>query len=133
MKINTKIRYGLRTLIELAISDRPLLLKEIGERNNISTKFLEHIISSLKAKKLIINYKGKKSGYILAKKPDSITLYEIFSAFENNLIIDCLSNKKVCNRSTHCIARLFWKDFQNNLNSFLKSKTLKDLLTYKNK
>ncbi|MCX7953722.1 MAG: Rrf2 family transcriptional regulator [Bacteroidales bacterium] len=133
MKINTKIRYGLRTLINLALSDKPLLLKDIAENNNISVKFLEHIIHDLKVKKLIINYKGKKSGYVLAKPANKITIYEVFNAFDDNVFLDCLTNKNVCDRYNSCIARIFWKDFQNHINEFLKNKTLHDILNNTNK
>ncbi|HBK42488.1 MAG TPA: Rrf2 family transcriptional regulator, partial [Porphyromonadaceae bacterium] len=64
MKINSKIRYGLRTMIEIACCKEPtgILQKDIAKNQNISVKYLDYIISALKLKGLISNTKGRGSG-----------------------------------------------------------------------
>jgi DNA-binding IscR family transcriptional regulator len=59
MKFSTRTRYGMRAMIELAhcYKDKPILLKDISERLGISMKYLDHIISSLKARGLIVRLK----------------------------------------------------------------------------
>ena len=61
MKINTKTRYGLRTLLELALNNDNrggIYQKEIAERQNISNRYLDHIIASdqLQFKPLTVCY-----------------------------------------------------------------------------
>ena len=49
MKISTKGRYALRLMIDLALNDtgENVSIKAISARQNISTKYLEQIISML--------------------------------------------------------------------------------------
>lgn len=132
MKFNTKIRYGLRTMIELAVtgSDNGILQKNIAKNQEISEKYLDHIIASLKVSGLIKNVKGKKSGYKLAKEPHEIPVIDIFSAFEQNISgPDCVHNKDVCKRSEKCSARIFWGNLNSTMVDYLKSVTLKDIAT----
>jgi DNA-binding IscR family transcriptional regulator len=62
MKINTKIRYGLRTMLEIAKApdNEGILQKDIAKNQNISLKYLDSIISSLKLKGLIHNSKAPR-------------------------------------------------------------------------
>jgi len=80
MKINTKIRYGLRTMIEIALNENQsgVLQKDIAKNQQLSEKYLDQIIASLKVSGLIVNAGGKKSGYILNKPLSEIKIYDIY-------------------------------------------------------
>jgi Rrf2 family protein len=131
MKLNTKTRYGIRSMIELAMNwgGKGLFQKDISERQSISYKYLDHIISALKTKGLIVNVEGKKSGYRLARKPEQITVYDIFTAFEAELaIVDCVTNtKEKCTGSKSCAAQELWCGLNTHLTEYLKSTNLKEL------
>src|SRR5665648_2066 len=108
MKVNTKIRYGLRTMLEIANGpyNEGVLQKDIAKNQNISLKYLDSIISSLKLKGLVSNTKGKGSGYMLTRCPKEITMFDIYTAFENIEVIECINNMSFCDRSEHvCQAR----------------------------
>ena len=49
MKVSTKGRYALRTMIDLTVNNtgNPIPLKDIATRQNISLKYMEQIISLL--------------------------------------------------------------------------------------
>ncbi len=130
MKINTKIRYGLRTIIHLAkADDNGILQKQIAASQNISIKYLDAIISALKAYGLIRNVSGKRSGYVLTKSPDEITVFDIYAAFEHKLcIIDCLYTNGICDREPICQARDFWSDLNNTIESKMRSTKMSDLI-----
>ena len=130
MKFNTKTRYGLRTMIELAAqgNGKGVLQKEISERQEISFKYLDQIIASLKASGLISNCEGRISGYTLSKDPGKISVYDIYKAFEHELIIvDCLAGEGICRRDRICAARNFWKKLNELIVEYLKSTNLKEL------
>jgi Rrf2 family protein len=130
MKFNTKTRYGLRTMIEVAMqgTERGVFQKEISERQEISFKYLDQIIASLKASGLIANSDGRMSGYILTREPGEISVYDIYKAFEHELrIIDCLDGEGNCKRESKCATREFWKDLNNLIVEYLDSTSLKDL------
>jgi len=130
MKFNTKTRYGLRTMIELAVqgNGKGVLQKEISERQEISFKYLDQIIASLKASGLIANADGRMSGYTITKDPAKISVYDIYKAFEHELyIIDCLEDEGICRRDRLCAVREFWNDLNNLIVEYLKSKKLNEL------
>jgi Rrf2 family protein len=130
MKLNTKTRYGIRTMVELAMDreGKGLLQKDISERQEISYKYLDHIISALKARGLIVNVEGKKSGYRLSRKPEDITMYDIYKAFEAELtIVDCLSADGRCSRERSCSTQELWFGLNTLIIDYLKKHSLKEI------
>jgi Rrf2 family protein len=128
MKFSTKTRYGMRTMIELAncYKEKPLLLKEISSRMGVSMKYLDHIISSLKAKGLIVRLKG---GYVLGRPPEKIKCDEIVDILEGSLNpVVCIDSPSVCERDSECKAKKVWEKVGTTLRETLKSFTLEDLI-----
>ena len=130
MKFNTKTRYGLRTMIELAMhgSDTGVYQKEISERQEISFKYLDQIIASLKASGLIANSEGRMSGYVLTRDAEKINVYDVYKAFQHELmIIDCLKGEGNCSREGKCATRDFWDGLNKLIVEYLESTSLNDL------
>ncbi len=131
MRVNSKIRYGLRTIIEIATSEDPngVLQKDIAKSQHISLKYLDPIISSLKLKGLITNSKGRGSGYILTRNPKDITMYDIYTAFEQIIVIECINNLGYCDRSAHdCKGRNYWNEFKDGIIKLLLEKNLYQIM-----
>ena len=130
MKINTKIRYGMRAMIDIASSQNPegVLQKDISLHQDISLKYLDSIIAALKLKGLIANSKGKGSGYKLTRDPNEITVWDIYTAFELTIIVDCIENKEFCNRSCDCKSRDYWIEFKKDLIELLSKKRLSQII-----
>lgn len=131
MKVNTKIRYGLRTMIEIAGATDPngILQKDIAKNQRISLKYLDPIIASLKLKGLIVNSKGKGSGYRLTRDPKEITMLDIYTAFEQIVIVECINNMGYCERSLHdCKGRNYWHEFRDEITNLLMKKTLDQIM-----
>lgn len=132
MKLNTKIRYGLRTMIELAMNagESGLLQKNISERQGIPLKYLDKIISDLKSSGLIRNVAGKKSGYMLTREPARITTYDVYRAFEGKLaIIQCLNddNANACCRDEQCASQEFWEKLNTDIEAAMIDRDLAQL------
>jgi Rrf2 family protein len=125
MKFNTKTRYGVRVVFELALNvnrEGGTLQKEIAESQELSIKYLDHIISAHKKAGLISNVGGKKSGYVLARPANEITVYDVYSAFEDNLaIIDCLLTEGECPRKGNCVMKDYWCDLNETIRKSMKS------------
>ena len=135
MRVNTKIRYALRAMYEIASNkdENGILQKEIAKSQNLSLKYLDHIISALKARGLINNKKGKRSGLILRHDPKDITIYDIYRAFETDMaIVECLNEPVGCDLIENCPTYDFWKKLNNQIIETLKSETLYDILTRQN-
>jgi Rrf2 family protein len=125
MKFNTKTRSGVRVVFELALNvnkEGGTLQKEIAESQELSIKYLDHIISALKKAGLISNVGGKKSGYVLARPANEITVYDVYSAFEDNLaIIDCLLTEGECPRKGMCVMKDYWCELNETIRNSMKS------------
>jgi Rrf2 family protein len=131
VKFNTKTRYAVRTVLEIALSDSTdgIFQKDIAQKQEISVRYLDHIIAALKAAGLITTIRGKKSGYILTRKPGQITLYDIHRAFEPGInIVDCLAVNKSCEKEMTCASKFYWDELNHLIEQYLKSTTIADLV-----
>ena len=120
-------------MVEIAAngSENGIYQKDISENQQISNKYLDHIIHALKVSELIYK-KGRKGGYVLGRNPDKITLYDINNAFEPGIcVIECLNKSNKCNRENGCTARGFWSGLNNVIIDYFKAITLKDLVEKK--
>ena len=134
MKINSKVRYGLRTMIEIALNgnEKGTFQKDISKKQQISEKYLDQIVASLKAADLITSLNGKKSGYILTKPKNQISIYDIYKSFESELyIVKCIKNSSICVgcNSLNCgSSNAYWKQLNNLIVESLKNTTLEDIV-----
>ena len=113
MKISTRGRYALRIMLDLALSDsgRPVRVKEIAERQEISEKYMEQIISVLNKAGYVRSIRGPQGGYFLTRKP-----------------VDCLEYEgQGCQRKEGCATLLLWERLDQAVRGVIDTVTLKDL------
>ena len=110
MKFSTKSRYALRLMAELAryAPGTTVSLKEISERQNLSLKYLEQIVTPLARVGLVKSERGSQGGYRLTKAPADYTAGEILRAIEGSVApIPCLgSETNECPMSEQCLPAL---------------------------
>jgi len=135
MKLSTRTRYGMRAIIELAQYEgkRPLQLKAIADRQEISVKYLEQLMSLLRSAGFVRSVRGSKGGYILARPADQVRLHEIFRCLEGPVTTtECTADSDVCKRSADCIARDIWLEVEAAVQNVLSAITLADLVKKSN-
>jgi len=137
MKISTKGRYGLRAMIELAISSTTghVSLCSIAESQNISINYLEQVFSTLRKAGLVKSVKGAQGGYILAESPSKITIGRILRVLEGDLsMVEELTPGIGKDFSLQqCIKVNVWDKMTESLNQIVDSITLEDMVNdYKN-
>ena len=137
MKLNTKSRYAVMALVDLARFDNinPVSLRDISLRQGISLDYLEQIFSKLKKNEIVKSIRGTQGGYVLNKNPNDIKLTNIFHAVDEKVkTVQCKKeSKKGCNgKATKCITHNLWDELEIHINTFFENKSLKDLLN-KNK
>lgn len=131
MKLSTRTRYGMRAIIELSQHEgkRPLQLKIIAERQDISVKYLEQLMSLLRSAGFVRSVRGSKGGYVLARPADQIKLSEIFRCLEGPVTTtECIDDESYCERSADCAAREVWKRVETAIHGVLDSIKLSDLV-----
>ncbi len=131
MKLNTKVRYGLRAMLDIAENyhNKGVLQKDISQRQEIPSKYLDSIITGLRNGGLILNTGGKGSGYKLAKPASEINVYKIYRAFEPELtLVNCLCDSMECNRSGLCPVKGYWFELNIQLKSLMQNTSLKQVM-----
>ena len=133
MKLNTRSRYAVMALADIASFDRqnPISLRDISLRQNISLVYLEQIFSKLKKNNIVKSVRGTNGGYVLTKNPEQIKLSNIFSAVDEKVkTVQCRrESKKGCNgKLTKCITHNLWDDLEIHINNFFEKKNLGDFL-----
>ncbi len=137
MRIPTRLRYGLRSILDIATHQRdeePVLLKDIAQRQGISERYLEHVVTSLRNAGLVKSVRGAKGGYYLALPPEQINILDVFKATSGPLeLVFCVSQSESCTRAEQCAARIFWSQLYEAMRGVMQSTTLRDLLELQRK
>ncbi len=131
MKLSTRARYGTRALLDLAchVSEKPVQLKDIAGRQDISLHYLEHIITPLVGAGIIRSIRGVRGGLRLTRNPKDVKLSEVIQLLEGDMRpVDCIDNPASCGRAGFCVTRDVWCDVTKAIDAALDSVTLQDLL-----
>ncbi len=136
MKISTKGRYALRVIVDLASSDpdKYTSIKTISQRQKISEKYLEQIISALNKAGLVHSVRGAQGGYKLTKKPSEYTVGEILRSMEGSLApVSCLEDEEnQCPYCSDCVSLYVWERIYKAVNNVVDSITVQDILDHQN-
>lgn len=127
--ISTKGRYGLRLMLDIAKEGggRPVPVKEIAKRQDISEKYLEQIISQFSKAGLVRSIRGAQGGYILSRPANEITAGNILRAAEGSIApVECCESG--CDHSDGCMTFGLYKRIQDAIDSVVDSTTLADML-----
>lgn len=92
--ISKKTKYGLKALTYLARQEnnQPVQIGVISKAENISQKFLESILLTLKKNGFLGAKKGKGGGYYLLKDPKDIKMSSIMRILEGPIaMVPCVS------------------------------------------
>ena len=132
MMISTKGRYALRVMIDLAQNgdENFVSLKDVAERQNISMKYLEMIVSMLNKGNMVRSQRGKTGGYKLAKTPSEYTVGEILKLTEGTLApVMCLEEgAEACERAKDCVTLPLWKELNHIIDKYRDRVTLDDVI-----
>lgn len=131
MMISTRGRYALRVMTDLAqhSDDGYIPLKSIAQRQNLSQKYLESIMTSLSKAGFVEGAHGKGGGYKLAGSPENCRVGDILRLTEGTLApVACLADEGPCERADCCPTLPMWTKLDRLINDFFDGITIKDLL-----
>ncbi len=137
MMISTKGKYALQTMIDLAQqaeengTDVYVPLKAIAERQSISVKYLEAIVSMLNKGGLVRSTRGKDGGYQLAKPACMITVAEVMAMTEGSLApVSCLDTcaDGTCSHLGSCLTQPMWQHLDRIIDDYLSGVTIQALI-----
>ncbi len=86
VRLKAKTRYAVLAALVLAEhydgGGTRIKLKEIAARSDVPSKYLVHILISLKERALVNSARGAKGGYWLVRPPDRVSIAEVMAAVE---------------------------------------------------
>lgn len=132
MMVSTKGRYALTVMVELARNSGEdfVSLADISERENLSMKYLESIISILNKGGMLVSARGKNGGYKLARKPSEYNISEILLLTEGSLApVNCIMQDGVqCEKAATCSTLPLWAGLDKVIDKYLGGITLEDII-----
>ncbi len=131
MKFSTKVRYGMRAVVELAqnFEESPVMVSKLAEKQNLSVKYLESLMSKLKKGGVVKSVRGNRGGYLLTKDPQEISVYEIVTALEGPIsLVNCSENPENCENFENCCTFNLWKELSQTLTDKMKAIKLSSLV-----
>lgn len=132
MIVSTRGRYALRVLVEMAehSPDERIPLKEISERQEISQKYMESIMTLLSKNGFVDAIHGKGGGYMLNRKPEEYRVGDILRLTEGTLApVACLeSGTPKCEKEKNCRTVNMWRKLDDLIETYLDSVTIADLM-----
>lgn len=123
--------YALRAAIHLAANygQEPVPAKHIAEQENISYQLACKLMQKLVKSGLVKSIMGSKGGYVLAKKPENISIGEIVNVVQGPIHLNkCMNGEFKCEKADECPINKKLNSWQSSLNSEFANTTLDDLV-----
>jgi Rrf2 family protein len=132
MRISTRVEYGMLALADIALyaeNGSSVSAPDIAERQNISQKYLEQILTQLKQAGLIRSQKGLRGGYALSRAAEKISVEEILNALDNSILEETGGSGDENGRSLRsAVNACLWERMNGLLIDFAKNKTLSEFI-----
>ena len=134
--ISKKTKYGLKALAYLAKveGNAPVQISTIAKSENISLKFLESILLSLRKAGFLGSKKGKGGGYYLLKDPKEISIASVYRILEGPIaMVSCVSLNfyekcSDCPDEAACDVHRLMIQIRDNTLAILENNTLADFI-----
>ena len=132
MKVSTRVEYGMLALADIALYSEhgsSVSAPEIAERENISQKYLEQILTHLKQAGLIRAQKGLRGGYMLSRSADQIRIADILNALDTGILEEQYASESAAEPGLRgAVDACLWKKMNCALNRFAEEKTLAEFI-----
>lgn len=133
--LSKKTKYGIKALVYLARQEErtPVQISSISESENISRKFLESILLTLRKNGVLGSKKGKGGGYYLLKEPKDIPMTTIMRLLEGPIaMVPCVSLNFYekcddCPDENACAVNKLMLEVRDNTLKIFRNTTLADL------
>jgi Rrf2 family transcriptional regulator, cysteine metabolism repressor len=103
VKLSVKVDYACRVLAQLSKThgtDQLAHIEDLARAEAVPANYLVQILSELRNGGLITSRRGKQGGYALARPPEDISLFDILTLIEGDVLelngsVDGQSGKRV--------------------------------------
>ncbi len=130
MKVSKKSYYGLRAILALAQTDKPLSIHALAETEHLPEDYLEKILQSLRKANLVESKKGVSGGYSLARPAHLINIWEIQKVLDGPIKVSTplIKGELPCFQPSHCQTSEVWRTLETEIEKSLSHITLASLI-----
>jgi Rrf2 family protein len=130
VEISCKSEYAILALLEMAThyeSGEPMQIRQIAAQQNIPDRYLEQLLATLRRSGIVKSQRGSKGGYLLAREPWKISIFEILECLEG---LDIRTGEEDTNKPKSIdssIVEETWLEARQAANLVLQKYSLQDL------
>ncbi|MFQ8922903.1 MAG: RrF2 family transcriptional regulator [Clostridium paraputrificum] len=131
MQLKVSTDYAIRIVLYTAITRKITTSKELSDKLGIPQSIVFKLGKKLSDNGIISITTGVQGGFLLKKRPEDISLFDIIDIFEPTTKINrCLEEDKYCSRfaTEDCPVRKVYCRMQRRFENDLKNTSIKELL-----
>ena len=135
--LSSKTKYGIKAMTFMAKQESkiPVQIATIAEHENISQKYLESILLTLRKAGFLGSKKGKNGGYYLFKNPEDIRMTDVMRVLEGPIaLVPCVSLNFYekcadCPDENTCAVHNLMLEVRYNTLTIFNNKSLADIIS----
>ncbi|QYX33508.1 RrF2 family transcriptional regulator [Sphaerospermopsis torques-reginae] len=129
MELSCKSEYAILALLEMAThyeSGEPMQIRQIAAQQDIPDRYLEQLLATLRRGGIVKSQRGSKGGYLLAREPWKISVFDILECLEG---FDIKTGEDDTNPKSldSAIVEEIWQEARQAANAVLQKYSLQDL------
>ncbi|WP_026958912.1 MULTISPECIES: Fe-S cluster assembly transcriptional regulator IscR [Aliagarivorans] len=130
MRLTSKGRYAVTAMLDVALhmSEGPVPLADISERQGISLSYLEQLFARLRKQGLVSSVRGPGGGYRLGMEADDIAVGMVIHAVDESIDATRCHGNADCQGGKPCLTHSLWNDLSERIADFLDGITLGELM-----
>lgn len=130
-RLSRAAEYAIRGILYLSDAPEgdPIDVAKIAAAQKVPPAYLAKLFQTLTKKGVIRSVRGPEGGFMLLKRPDTISVLDIIEAVEGPIFMnDCLISDGQCSMDKTCPVHDMWGDAQRKFLDHLKKSTFDNLV-----
>ena len=131
MKLTTKGKYAVTALLDLSLHQSGkefISLSKIAARQDMPISYLEQLFRNLRKAGIVEAARGPTGGYRLSRHSSEINVSEVVASVEGAMDATQCGGASDCHAGTRCLAHDLWSELNSQVDNFLISKSLEDVI-----
>jgi Rrf2 family protein len=129
LQLTRKADYGLRLLIEVAAHTQATVrTADVARRQQMPYQFLRKVVQTLVASGLLLSERGGQGGLSLPRPAETISMWDVVSAFGSPSLNRCTSDPPRCDRRDQCPVYSVWLQAQKEVERVLGAVSVADMV-----
>jgi len=131
MRLTTKSKYAVTALLDLSLHQsgkKFTSLSKIAARQDMPISYLEQLFRNLRKAGIVEAARGPTGGYRLSRHSSEINVSEVVASVEGAMDATQCGGASDCHAGTRCLAHDLWSELNSQVDNFLISKSLEDVI-----